>query len=265
MHSLRWFCPMTPDFSRRSAKTFSWKLVWRMVLRTLELLPRCHKWEFGRLLAVTDWVLGEEFASWDCFNKLWQKMLHHCRFFIFDFNFMNVSLFYWVDLPIPWIVCEISWIISESCVVGRIPHPSNLFKQDSPRKADMDQMCLTGPKKDIFSAALLFKPTLPSLCGEISRSFPCRPCLLPGQSWIAANGNPSKHKPWLIAVERRFKICVERSWRTQTASPKCLVKRLHSFLEESIQFSGKSLWFLLKSPKIRVLSGYFNGCSPPLL
>lgn len=151
MHSLRWFCPMTPDFSRRSAKTFSWKLVWRMVLRTLELLPRCHKWEFGRLLAVTDWVLGEEFASWDCFNKLWQKMLHHCRFFIFDFNFMNVSLFYWVDLPIPWIVCEISWIISESCVVGRIPHPSNLFKQDSPRKADMDQMCLTGPKKDINS------------------------------------------------------------------------------------------------------------------
>ena len=134
-----------------------------MVLRTLELLPRCHKWEFGRLLAVTDWVFGEEFASWDCFNKLWQKMLHHCRFFIFDFNFMNVSLFYWVDLPIPWIVCEISWIISESCVVGRIPHPSNLFKQDSPRKADMDQMCLTGPKKAIFSGGFAFKNQL-SLC-----------------------------------------------------------------------------------------------------
>ena len=73
----------------------------------------------------------------------------------------------WVDLPVPWIVCEISWIISESCFVGRIPHPSNLFKQDCPRKTDMDQTCLTGPKKAIFSAALLFKNQL-SLCYAVN-------------------------------------------------------------------------------------------------
>ena len=99
MHSLRWFCPMTPDFSRhfqlfsgeaQRRSRGSWFEGWSGELWScFQGAPRV---EFGRLLAVMDWV-----SAWNLrhgiLSKSCGKKAPSLKIFPFSLNHECVTFF----------------------------------------------------------------------------------------------------------------------------------------------------------------------------